>query len=226
VGGGSEDIGDIDEIQDLAALRRSYARGELDEADAAADPFEQFSRWFVDAQGAGLPEPNAMVLATADASGQPSGRTVLLKGFGPRGFRFFTGHLSRKGREIAANPRASLVFPWFPIERQVVVVGSVAAVSREETAEYFHSRPHGSQLGAWASRQSSVIDSRDELEERYAELLARWPEGTEVPVPDFWGGFIVVPETVEFWAGRASRLHDRLRYRRTPGAWIVERLSP
>jgi pyridoxamine 5'-phosphate oxidase len=217
----------------VAAMRRSYEAGALTEDLLEADPMQQFARWFVDAQGAGLPEPNAMVLATASAQAEPSARTVLLKGFDARGFRFFTGHASRKGREIAANPNVSLVFPWFAIERQVVVVGRAEHVSREETDAYFRTRPHGSQLGAWASEQSTPVAGREVLERRYAELAARWPEGAEVPTPPHWGGFVVRPLTVEFWQGRPSRLHDRLRYVGTKDSedsgdrgWRVERLAP
>jgi pyridoxamine 5'-phosphate oxidase len=210
----------------------------LDEAELAPDPIEQFGAWFSDAVAAGLPEPNAMVLATASAAAVPSARTVLLKGYGPDGFRFFTNHTSRKGRELSENPRACLVFPWHALRRQVVVTGSVAPLPADESADYFRSRPYGSRLGAWASRQSSVLASRDELEARYAALAARWPADADVPVPDFWGGYLLTPDTVEFWQGRANRLHDRLRYVRgeTPGAdqaehaelagWAVERLSP
>ncbi|WP_225753732.1 pyridoxamine 5'-phosphate oxidase [Actinotalea sp. Marseille-Q4924] len=211
---------------DLAALRRSYERDVLVEDDVDPDPVVQFRRWFDDAVAAGLLEPNAMVLATADVHGVPSARTVLLKGLDERGFVLYTNHLSRKGRELRANPRASLVFPWFEIDRQVVVCGDVEEVDRADTEEYFRSRPHGSRLGAWASEQSAVVPDRAALEERYAELERRYPHGADVPVPDHWGGFRVVPHTVELWQGRASRLHDRLRYRRAGDGWALERLAP
>ncbi|MBV2357471.1 pyridoxamine 5'-phosphate oxidase [Streptomyces sp. J2-1] len=213
-------------------MRRQYRAVGLDAALLAAHPMDQFSRWFEDAARAAshgtLYEPNAMVVSTADAAGRPSSRTVLLKRFDSRGFVFYTNYTSRKARELAANPGVSLLFPWHPIARQVVVTGTAARTSREETAAYFHSRPHGSQLGAWASAQSSVIASRDELDAEYVELAARYPEGEPVPVPPHWGGFRVVPETVEFWQGRENRLHDRLRYITRPedGSWTVERLSP
>lgn len=210
----------------LAELRRSYERASLDVGDLDPDPFAQFHRWFDDAVTAGLLEPNAMVLATAAADGAPSARTVLLKALDERGFVLFTNHGSRKGRDMLANPRASLVFPWFEIDRQVVVTGSVEQVDRSATEDYFRSRPHGSRLGAWASEQSSVIASRAVLEERYADAERRWPPGAEVPVPGHWGGFRVVPTAIELWQGRPSRLHDRLRYRLVGGTWIVERLAP
>jgi len=208
-------------------LRREYTLGELVESQALPDPVEQFSRWFTDATAAGLVEPNAMTLATADASGRPSSRVVLLKSYDARGFVFYTNYTSRKGHELAANPRASLCFYWQPLERQVRIEGTVERVSREESEAYFHSRPLSAQIGAWASHQSRVIASRDELVHREAEILTRFA-GRPVPLPDFWGGYRVVPTAIEFWQGRASRLHDRLRYRRPgpPGEWILERLSP
>lgn len=219
----------------LAELRRSYELAGLAEADLAADPTTQLARWLADAIRAQLPEPNAMVFATASPDGQPSGRTVLLKHLDERGLVLFTNYGSRKAREVAANPRASCVFPWFAMERQVVVVGAVERTSREESTAYFRSRPRGSQLGAWASEQSAVIVSREVLERRYADLAARWPPGAEIPVPEFWGGLRVVPESVEFWQGRPSRMHDRLRYQRVAvssapaeraAGWVVERLAP
>ena len=209
----------------LAALRREYATTGLDEADLAPDPVTQFRSWLAEAVQAGVSEPNAMVLATADADGQPSARTVLLKGVDERGFVAFTQYGSRKGREMAVNPRASLVFPWYDLQRQVVVIGGVEHVSAEETAQYFATRPRGSQLGAWASRQSRPIPSRAVLDEQFAAVTARFAEAP-VPVPDGWGGVRIVAHTVEFWQGRPSRLHDRLRYVRDGRAWAVERLQP
>ncbi|MCW2499504.1 MAG: pyridoxamine 5-phosphate oxidase [Frankiales bacterium] len=208
---------------DLPSLRREYAREGLAEADLAPTWHGQFARWFEDASV--LREPNAMVLATATPDGAPSARTVLLKGVDPTGFVFYTNHGSRKGAELAANPRASLVFPWTDLERQVLVTGTVERVGDPETEAYFRTRPRGSQLGAWASRQSAVLADRDELEARHAAVEERFA-GDEVPVPPFWGGLRVVPTAVEFWQGRPSRLHDRLRYRLSHGGWLVERLSP
>jgi len=208
---------------DPAAMRRDYSRAGLSEGDLAGTWNEQFAHWFADA--ADLTEPNAVVLATAADDGTPSVRTVLLKSFDERGFVVFTNLTSRKGREALATRRASLVFPWVDLERQVVVMGDVEQVPREQTQEYFQSRPRGSQIAAWASHQSQVIASRQVLEDRQRELEERFRDA-EVPVPDFWGGLRVRPETVEFWQGRPSRLHDRLRYRRADPAWVVERLSP
>lgn len=207
----------------LADLRRDYGRAGLAQADLAPTWTEQFDRWFVDA--AGLVEPNAVVLATASASGAPSARTVLLKACDARGFVVFTNLTSRKGREVTENPQATLVFPWVELERQVVVEGVVEPVDRAETEAYFRSRPRGSQIGAWVSRQSQVVAGREVLEARQAELEQRFA-GRDVSVPDFWGGLRVVPTAVEFWQGRPSRLHDRLRYRLDGTTWAVERLSP
>ncbi len=207
---------------DLAALRLDYDLAGLSESDLAPTWHEQFGRWFVDAGV--LREPNAVVLGTV-ADGVPSARTVLLKGVDERGFVFFTNRTSRKGVELAGQPRASLVFPWIDLERQVVVTGSVALVDPVETGAYFRSRPRASQIGAWASYQSRVIPGRGVLDERFADLEQRWA-GEDIPVPPFWGGSRVAPDAVEFWQGRRSRLHDRLRYRLTAGAWVVERLSP
>jgi pyridoxamine 5'-phosphate oxidase len=194
--------------------------------DADADPLALFGLWMADVIAAGMPEPNAMVLATVSAAGWPRARTVLLKHYGPGGFTFYTNRTSTKGQELAANPRAGLLFPWHALQRQVIIQGAVTALSAQESEPYFHSRPHGSQIGAWASRQSSVLGSRGELDERYEMLERRWPEGATVPMPEFWGGYRVAAETVEFWQGRANRLHDRIRYRRDGQFWLTERLAP
>ena len=199
---------------------------DLTERSVAAEPISQFSRWLGEAAAAGLPEPNAMVLATATPDGVPRARTVLLKSYDSDGFTFYTNKTSRKGRELSANPRACLLFPWHAMHRQVIIEGPVAEVQMGQSERYFHSRPHGSQLGAWASRQSVVLSSRAELDDRYARLGTRWPEGTAVPMPPFWGGYLVIPDQVEFWQGRVNRLHDRLRYRRGDDGWVIERLSP
>jgi pyridoxamine 5'-phosphate oxidase len=210
----------------LADLRKDYSLSGLLEKDLARDPFRQFDKWFQEAQAAKLIEPNAMTLATATRDGRPSARTVLLKGVDGRGFVFYTNYESRKGRDLAENPRASLLFPWFALERQITVEGTVTKVSREETAAYFHSRPRASQLGAWVSQQSAIITGRTVLEDAMKALEKKYA-GAEVPVPPSWGGYRLTPETVEFWQGRRSRLHDRLRYRReATGDWTVERLAP
>jgi pyridoxamine 5'-phosphate oxidase len=210
----------------LSDLRKEYMLHGLSEADLAPDPFAQFQAWFDTALAAGLPEPNAMTLATATPDGRPSARMVLIKGVDSRGFVFYTNYESRKGRELEANPWAALVFYWPELERQIRIEGRVERVAAEESDAYFASRPLGSRLGAWASPQSQVIPGRDVLEARLRDLEARFASG-DVPRPPHWGGYRVVPEAVEFWQGRPSRLHDRLRYtRQADGRWAIERLAP
>jgi pyridoxamine 5'-phosphate oxidase len=210
----------------LADLRKDYSLAGLLEKDLARDPFRQFEKWFQEAQAAKIVEPNAMTLSTATRDGRPSARTVLLKGLDGRGFVFYSNYDSRKGRELSENARASLLFPWVALERQVVVEGAVTRLPREESEAYFHARPRASQLGAWVSQQSSIITGRAVLEEAMKALEKKYA-GLEVPLPPNWGGYRVAPESVEFWQGRRSRLHDRLRYRREKsGDWIVERLAP
>jgi pyridoxamine 5'-phosphate oxidase len=209
----------------IADLRLTYSRASLLEGDVAPEPIAQFLAWFDEARRAQLREPNAMTLATATPDGAPSARVVLLKGVDERGFVFYTDYRSRKGEELAANPRAALVLFWGELERQIRVTGTVARVAPEESDAYYRSRPLGSRLGAWASHQSRVIPGRAGLEARAAEMAERFADG-DVPLPPHWGGFRVAPETVEFWQGRPSRLHDRLRYVKEGEGWRVERLSP
>lgn len=209
----------------LAELRKDYARGSLDEASVDADPIRQFETWFKQALDARLPEPNTMTLATVDARGYPSARIVLVKGFDERGFVFFTNYESRKGHDLAANPHASLLFYWIELERQVRIEGTVVKTSAEESDAYFASRPLGSRIGAWASDQSREIAGRALLEAREKAFAERY--GENPPRPPHWGGCRLVPETIEFWQGRPSRLHDRILYtREADGHWRISRLSP
>lgn len=213
------------DLPDVADLRREYCRQGLRRDTLDADPFAQFRKWINEAIAAGLPEPNAMVLSTTDGK-RPSSRTVLLKAHDGRGFVFFTNYDSRKARDIAADAHVSLLFPWFPIERQVGILGIAEKISAAESLAYFVSRPHGSRLGAWVSHQSSVISSRKLLEMKWQEMKRKFQQG-EVPLPSFWGGFRVVPSEIEFWQGRENRLHDRFRYvRGAQDSWTIERLAP
>lgn len=209
----------------LADLRKDYSLAGLTEADAGDDPFALFHRWLTEAIAADLSDPNAMILATATPDGAPSARAVLLKALDARGFTFFTNYDSRKGHEMGANPKVALCFLWHPLERQVRVEGTVEVVSAAESDEYFVKRPLGSRLGAWASPQSAVIAGREVLEKAHAELMAKFPDG-DPPRPPNWGGYRVLPTVIEFWQGRQSRLHDRVRFTRAPGGWVRERLAP
>jgi pyridoxamine 5'-phosphate oxidase len=209
----------------LAELRKNYSLGSLDEADVDRNPIRQFDRWFAQALDAQLPEPNTMTLATVDGRGHPSARIVLIKGVDERGFTFFTNYDSRKGRELAENPHAALLFYWIELERQVRIEGVVAKTDADESDAYFASRPAASRIGAWASEQSQVIESRAVLEARERDFSERF--GAEPPRPPHWGGYRLAPDAIEFWQGRPSRLHDRLRYTRTAnGDWQIARLSP
>lgn len=205
--------------------RREYTRASLDESQVAADPVAQFAAWFFKATHSGLVEPTAMTLATSTREGRPSARIVLLKSFGPDGFTFYTDYRSRKSEELMDNPRAALLFHWDVLERQVRIMGNVSKLSREQSESYFRTRPPGSQIGAWASHQSSVLRNRAELEERIREATSRFGNDP-VPLPEHWGGWSVVPYEYEFWQGRPDRLHDRLRYRRHATGWTIDRLSP
>jgi len=210
----------------LADLRKNYSRGALDAVDVDPDPIRQFQTWFAQALDAKLPEPNAMTLATVDAEGRPSARIVLIKGVDERGFVFFTNYDSRKGRELLANPAASLLFHWIELERQVRIEGRVEKTSDEESDAYYASRPLGSRIGAWASDQSQPLESREALEAREREMVAKY--GDAPPRPPHWGGYRLVPDAIEFWQGRPSRLHDRIVYTRgDAGApWRIARLAP
>ena len=213
----------------IRAMRLSYGQAGLTEADLARDPIEQFKKWLSEAsENIMVVEANAMVLSTI-TDGAPVGRSVLLKDVSSDGFTFFTNYLSRKAEAITNNPKVSLVFPWYPMERQVIIIGSAEKVSAQESDDYFAARPWGSQIGATASAQSTELDSRETLEAKYAQLAEKYPEGSVVPRPEYWGGYLVRPVSIEFWQGRHSRLHDRLRYVRSDSQktdWQVNRLNP
>lgn len=211
----------------IETLRDSYEVGALSEDELAPTWLEQFEAWLEAALGAGMAEPNAMVLATAGEDGAPGSRTVLLRGVDARGFRFNTNYRSRKGRELGQNPRATLLFPWYQQQRQVIVDGDVSQLTADESDDYFAKRPRAARIAASASPQSEVIESRQQLERRFAELETEYDGVEDPPRPSHWGGYLVAPRSIEFWQGRRNRMHDRLRFRRTAsGAWVVERLAP
>ena len=210
---------------DLAGFRKEYSDRGLHREDLDPDPVAQFSAWFRQATEVGIPEPNAMTLATVDESGMPFQRTVLLKYFDKDGFVFFTNYTSRKSAQIAHNPKVSLLFPWITLERQIIVQGSAEKISSAESLRYFASRPRESQIGAWVSNQSEVITSRKFLMQKLAEIRTKFHNG-EVPLPSFWGGYRVRPEAIEFWQGGPARLHDRFLYRKAADVWNIDRLSP
>ena len=213
-----------DSTQWFESLRISYEQGELNESDVNHNPIQQFNIWLQEAIANLVSEPNAMVLATANKNGEPSARNVLLKSADEKGFIFFSNKQSDKAKDLAENPQATLLFSWLSQHRQVIVKGKVSEISREESNEYFQTRPYGSRISAWVSNQSQVIKNREVLEQKVKEFMDKYP--AEVPMPDYWGGYIIKPESVEFWQGRPSRLHDRIRFTKKENSWIIERISP
>ncbi len=211
--------------EDIASIRKEYTQAELDESSVLKNPFEQFEKWFQEALNSKIIEPTAMVLSTVDSYGQPFQRTVLLKTFNKDGFVFYTNYESRKANHLKDNPRVSLLFPWYSLERQVAITGQVEKVSTKESLKYFLSRPEGSQLGAWVSNQSEVITSRNILETKLAQMKQKFKDG-KIPLPDHWGGYRVIPDSIEFWQGRKSRLHDRIYFQKENESWNISRLAP
>ena len=209
----------------IADLRKEYQQASLDIESTDLNPTSQFGKWFEEAQNANLNEPNAMVLATSNGEGMVTQRTVLLKAFDGGGFVFYTNYSSKKAQQINENPQVSLLFPWYPLERQVIIYGKAEKISTKESFRYFTSRPQGSQLGAWVSDQSSVISSRKILEMKLKEMKRKFADG-KIPIPDFWGGYRIIPHAIEFWQGRPSRLHDRIFYEKAENQWTKKRLSP
>jgi len=212
-------------MKDLAGLRQEYSKSALDFESVDSSPINQFRKWFDEAIESEILEPNAMVVGTVDNNNQPTQRTVLLKAFDNRGLVFYTNYESRKAVQIDGNPRVSLLFPWYGLERQVAITGVAEKISKAESLAYFASRPFGSRLGAWVSQQSSVITSRSILEMKLEEMKRKFKEG-KIPLPDFWGGFRVVPDSFEFWQGRPNRLHDRIYYKKDNDDWVISRMSP
>lgn len=212
--------------RDIADMRINYTKGFLVENSVVSDPIKQFRSWFEEATNSEVLEANAMIIATVDENNIPSARTVLLKEIDPEGFLFYTNYNSDKAKEISGNANVSLVFLWKEIERQVRITGVAEKISADRSEQYFHKRPKGSQIGAWVSPQSSIIENRDVLEERQKKIESKYKDEAQLPLPDFWGGYIVRPTAVEFWQGRPSRLHDRLRYKLVNGEWMIERLAP
>lgn len=212
--------------KDLSDLRQDYTKTELSETNISNHPIQQFSTWFTEAQNSDVMEPNAMTLATVDSNGKPSARIVLLKGFSEDGFYFYTNYDSSKAKDMELNPYVSGVFLYLPLERQIRISGSVVKVSRKTSEEYFHSRPRGSQIGAWVSPQSTVIKNRQVLEERLVSFEDKFKDEEIIPLPDNWGGYLIIPDVIEFWQGRPDRLHDRIRYSKEEGHWKIERVAP